>query len=275
MTRTLVAVLASTHPGPTVLVTAVNVALGAAAGLDPARLALLGGAMLFNQVSVGLSNDWLDAERDRRAGRSDKPLARGDVPLAIARAIAFAAIAVSLALTLPLGPLATLAQAVGIAAGWSYNLGLKATPASLLAYLVGFGVMPAIATLARPEPAWPALWVVGVAALLGAAAHFANAAPDLEEDAREGIRGLPHRIGRRASIAATWLALLAAAGLLVLGLGAAPASLGAAGLVLALAVLGVATPLGRGTTRSPFRLIMAAALVVAVALVAATTSIHP
>ncbi|MAT16962.1 MAG: 1,4-dihydroxy-2-naphthoate prenyltransferase, partial [Leifsonia sp.] len=43
-------------------------ALGVAAGLDAVRVALVGVVMLFNQFSVGLSNDWLDAARDRRAG---------------------------------------------------------------------------------------------------------------------------------------------------------------------------------------------------------------
>ena len=70
------------------------------------------------------------------------------------------------------------------APSWSYNLGLKSTPLSLVAYLVGFGVLPAIATLARADPAWPSWWAVTVGALLGAAAHFANAAPDLEDDAK-------------------------------------------------------------------------------------------
>ena len=61
------------HPGPTVAVTAVAVLLGAGVGLDGARLALLGLVFLLDQASVGLSNDWLDAPRDRAVGRGDKP----------------------------------------------------------------------------------------------------------------------------------------------------------------------------------------------------------
>ncbi|HEY9478393.1 MAG TPA: 1,4-dihydroxy-2-naphthoate prenyltransferase, partial [Microbacteriaceae bacterium] len=59
----------SAHPGPSLVVTAVTVILGWGVGLEPARLALLGLAMLIGQFSVGLSNDWLDAARDAAAGR--------------------------------------------------------------------------------------------------------------------------------------------------------------------------------------------------------------
>jgi len=269
MVRRGLALLGSTHPGPSVVVTTVAVALGVAAGLDAVRVALVGVVMLFNQFSVGLSNDWLDAARDRRAGRSDKPVARGAVSVAAVRASALVSLIASLTVALVLGPLVLAANVVSVAAGWSYNLGLKSTPLSLVAYLVGFGVLPAIATLARADPAWPSWWAVTVGALLGAAAHFANAAPDLEDDAREGIRGLPQLLGRRRSIALTWLGLAAAIAVLLLGWGVTPVSVAAAMVTLALGLLGLLTPLGRGQTRAPFRLIMLAALVIVVALVTA------
>ena len=263
------ALLGSTHPGPSLVVTTVAVALGVAAGLDAARAALLGVAMLFNQFSVGLSNDWLDADRDRRANRGDKPIARGEVSVAVVRAAALVSLVVSLVAVVPLGILALAMNALNLAAGWAYNLRLKFTAFSVAAYLVGFGSLPALATAARAEPAWPAWWAVAVGALLGAAAHFANAAPDLDEDAREGIRGLPQLLGRRVSIALTWLGLAAAAIVLLLGWGLTPASVAAAVMTLALGVIGLTTPLGRGDTRAPFRLIMLAALVIVVALVTA------
>ena len=77
MPNTVVALARSTHPGPTVAVTAISVVLGFGVGLDPVRLVLLGLMIFTNQLSVGLSNDWIDADRDRVVGRSDKPVARG------------------------------------------------------------------------------------------------------------------------------------------------------------------------------------------------------
>ena len=47
--------------------TLIPVVLGASIGLEPWRLTALGAAMLCGQASVGLSNDWLDAERSLRS----------------------------------------------------------------------------------------------------------------------------------------------------------------------------------------------------------------
>lgn len=261
MPRAIPALLAATHPGPTVFVSLVTVLLGAAAGLDAGRLALLGAAMLLNQASIGWANDWLDAARDRAARRRDKPAARGDVPIALVRSAALVAAPVSIALALPLGPGAVAANAVMLLSGWAYDLRLKATPLSVAPYLTGFGALPALATLALPDPRLPAWWAVAAAALLGAAAHFTNAAPDLDEDRAAGVHGLPHRVGRRASIVLAWVALLGAAVALLAGIGATPVAGAGVAASAGLAVAGLATPLRRGTSRWAFRLVMLAALV--------------
>ncbi len=85
----IAALALSTHPGPAVAVTAIAVILGIGVGLEPWRVMVLGVAFLLNQASVGLSNDWLDADRDRAVGRTDKPVARGDLSPAAARNAAF------------------------------------------------------------------------------------------------------------------------------------------------------------------------------------------
>ncbi|MES1212758.1 MAG: UbiA family prenyltransferase, partial [Leifsonia sp.] len=110
MLRHAGALARSAHPGPTLAVTAVAVLLGVAVGLEPWRVALLGLAMLFDQLSVGLSNDWIDADRDRAVGRTDKPVARGDIAAGAVRAAAWVCAAAALLLTLPLGLAATAAH---------------------------------------------------------------------------------------------------------------------------------------------------------------------
>jgi 4-hydroxybenzoate polyprenyltransferase len=47
-------------------------------------------------------------------------------------------------------------------------------------------------------------------ALIGLAVHLANTAPDIEADARAGVRGMAHRLGERASLAVAWSAFAAA-----------------------------------------------------------------
>jgi 4-hydroxybenzoate polyprenyltransferase len=112
---------------------------------------------------------------------------------------------------------------VFILSAWAYNLGAKATVLSVVPYVVSFGILPLVVTLARGEPALASPWALLAGALLGVAAHFANVLPDLEDDAATGIRGLPHRLGPRA-VGLTIAGALAAASIaLVLGLGVAPA----------------------------------------------------
>ena len=51
----------------------------------PGTAALVVAAVLAGQLSVGWSNDLVDVGRDRRAGRTDKPLATGEASLAVVR----------------------------------------------------------------------------------------------------------------------------------------------------------------------------------------------
>jgi 4-hydroxybenzoate polyprenyltransferase len=267
MPSKLAALARSTHPGPSLAVSLVVVVLGIGLGLDAARLALLGLALLANQFSVGLSNDWLDAERDRTVGRTDKPVALGLVGTGTVRTAAFACAGLSIMLGLALGPAAAAASVVFLACGWSYNAWLKNTAFSVVPYVVGFGSIPLIVSLARQHPAIAAPWAIGVGALLGIAAHFANVLPDLDDDRRTGVSGLPHRLGRRASGAVIWLALAAGGILAFLG-PAGPTSalqwVGLAATVLLAAAIAVA--LQRPPTRLLFQLIIAAALVNVVVL---------
>ena len=272
----MVPLLRSTHPGPGLAVTIVAVLLGVAVGLEPWRVAVLGLALLFDQASVGLSNDWIDAERDRAVGRADKPVARGQIGVGAVRAAAWISAAAALLLTLPLGLAATAVHAVALASAWAYNALLKNTAVSVLPYAVSFGLLPAIASLARPVPVLPAWWVFVAGASLGIAAHFANVLPDFDDDRRTGIRGLPHRLGLRPSIVITWVALLLGAAAVTIGVATGPTGIPVFAVVgalisLVIAVVGLVIALRRGVGRWLFRLVIAAALVDVVMLVLAGT----
>ena len=257
----------SSHPGPSLAVTIITVGLGFSAGLDPFRLVVLGISMLAGQLSVGLSNDWIDAERDAAVGRKDKPIVLGLIGAPEVRNAATVSAALMVVLAIPLGWRAELVLVIAVGAAWTYNAWLKRSPVSIVPYLIGFGALPAIATLSRPVPALPALWALGVGALLGAAGHFANTLPDLVDDAATGVRGLPQLLGRRWSSALTYLVLLAASVLEFFGtggLGFLPGELGLGAAVL-IAIAGgvmIARP-----TRWHFRLIILAALVDVVVLI--------
>ncbi|MEX5721670.1 UbiA family prenyltransferase, partial [Geodermatophilus maliterrae] len=129
------ALAVATHAGPTVAVTVVATLLAVAAQLSAGRVALVGLAVLAGQVSIGWSNDWLDADRDRAVARADKPVVQGAVDPAALRTAALAAAAAAVVLSLLLGPVPGLLLLVLVASGWAYNAGLKRTAASGLPYV--------------------------------------------------------------------------------------------------------------------------------------------
>ncbi len=206
----------SCHPIPSVAVTGVSAGLAALAGLPLDRGALVTGAVFAGQLSIGWSNDYLDADRDRAVRRSDKPLATGAMrPRAVGIA-AVVALALTVALSAALGWPGGAAALVTVVAAWAYNLGLKATALSWLPYAIAFGLAPAVVTLSDSTPRWPHAWLLTACALLGVAAHLANVLADLGDDVATGIRGFPHRIGARATaLTAAALLLTASATILV------------------------------------------------------------
>jgi 4-hydroxybenzoate polyprenyltransferase len=260
-----VALLRASHPGPAFAVTAVTAILGAGLGLDPVRLVLLGLAMLAGQLSIGWSNDWIDADRDRAVARSDKPIATGAVSPGLVRNAAIVAAVAVIPLSFALGPWAGIVNVVGVASGWSYNAWLKRTIFSGVPYLVTFGLLPLFVTLSLPEPHAAAPWAIAAGALLGFGAHFANVLPDLQDDARTGVSGLPHRMGRVAAGVVAFGSLAVSAALIVFGpttSGLAVSTLGYLAFVanLVIAASGVYLAQSRPPTRLLFQLIIASAL---------------
>lgn len=263
--RLIGGLLAASHPVPTAVVTVLALVLTAGAGASAATVALVGLAVLAGQLSVGLSNDWLDAQRDRAVGRRDKPVVVGAVPVATVRAAALAAAAVCAVASWATGPVPGTLHLVAVASAWTYNLGLKRTAASWLPYAVSFGLLPAFLVTAAGGAPPVALVVTG--ALLGAGAHVANVLPDLEDDAATGVRGLPHRLGRRTSSVLAPVLLAAGVGVVVGGLpGRSGAVLAAATVAGLLALAAGGTALRWPDSRAPFALSMGVA-VVAVGLV--------
>ena len=254
----------SCHPAPTITVTVVAALLGVGFLLSAAELGLVVLTVLVGQLSIGWSNDWLDAPLDLVAGRADKPSAQGEVAVTTLRTAALSALVLVVPLSLASGWRAGAAHLLLVASGWVYNLRLKATPWSPVPYMVGFSALPVyVALVGDADIAW---WVPVAGGLLGVAAHFANVAPDVDADLRSGVRGLPQRVGARASLVIS-LAVLAMAGLLaVVHLGSASA----------LWWLVVVTPplvgtwlLVRGATRGVFVVVMVAAVLDVMALVIA------
>jgi 4-hydroxybenzoate polyprenyltransferase len=236
---TLSRLVRACHPEPTAAVTALAAALAASVGASPWKV---GAAFLSGQLSVGWSNDWVDAARDLAVGRRDKPVVQG-LPVATVRAAALGALVACVPLSLLMGVWPGAAHLVAVAAAWQYNAHLKASVWSFAPYALAFGLVPSVVTLGlhgHPAAPW---WATGAGALLGLGAHGANVLPDLEDDLTTGVRGLPQRLGRPATSLLSGLALVGATVLLAVGPGTT--ALGVVAVVLSVLVFGAGLAAGR------------------------------
>ncbi|SDQ65547.1 UbiA family prenyltransferase [Microbacterium sp. cf332] len=273
--QTVRALWGASHPGPSVVVTTLSLALGLAVGLEPWRMVVLVVSVLLGQLSIGISNDAIDRERDRAVGRTDKPLVRGAVSNRTAWLAAGGSFVIALALSAVLGWGMLIAHTVTIASGWAYNLGLKSTPVSVVPFLVSFGLFPSLATLSASDPSLAAPFAAVAGAALGAAVHLTNVLPDLDDDRETGVRGLPHMLGAAASVFVAVAGIVVAAiAVLAGGRGEGPLPWLFFGAVLVLAIAVVVRMRLRGPDRAGFRLVMAAALVLAAQLVVAAGSLR-
>jgi 4-hydroxybenzoate polyprenyltransferase len=234
--RTVVGFVRACHLEPTIAVTTVVTLLAASAGRGPAGTVAVAVAVLAGQLSVGWSNDYLDADRDRAAQRVRKPIVSGGVDRDAVGIAAVFALVVAAGLSFLSGWPAALAHIAGVGAAWAYNARLKNTVFSAVPYAVAFGLLPGFVVWGLPGQPAPPAWLVATGALLGVGAHFANVLPDLELDAVTGVRGLPHRLGRRMAGVVAVLTLVAASAVLLFASGAFSVTVGVVVLAAAIAV---------------------------------------
>jgi 4-hydroxybenzoate polyprenyltransferase len=260
-----------THPGPSLLVTVLVVAAAGVLGMrfpPPRTVVGLVLVMLPAQLAIGALNDWADWNLDA-AAKPHKPIVRGAVPRRAALVFALCAFAVSLLTAAYLGVGVLLAGILAVAAGSTYDLWLKRTPAAVLAWWAGFAAVPlmAMAITGRPRGA---LVVVPLAGMVALALLLANGLPDSEGDARGGAHTLPTALGARGALVVLSVALLAASAYtLVFGvvLGQGALAVVAAALLAAAALMPLA---GRRVGRRAFALL---ALLLAVATVTWLTAL--
>lgn len=262
------------HPLPSVVVTAGATVLAVAAGNTASTCVLLAAAVLAGQLSVGWSNDRIDAARDRRVGHEGKPLARGELPLRVVDYAIVGAVLATVLLSLLLGWRAGLLHLAAVAAAWLYNGWLKLTWLSWLPYAFAFGALPAVATLALPTHPAPAVWIMVASALLGVAVNFVNVLPGLATQPRSDVHSLPDRLGGRASLLVAAVLLVTVAAMVVWFPPDAPTAGTLAGgtLAAALVICGVPIYWPRAHTRQPFFGLL---IVAAVELLTLVLTAHP
>lgn len=175
------------HPFPSLLDGAVTVAIGLAAGGEPATALRLGLAMTLLQFAIGAANDL--ADRPFELDRPDKPLATGALPVTAASALGVGSAAAGLALAAPSGPVVLALALVGLGVGLGYDLRLKRTPWSWVALAVAFPILVAFAWYGATGVVDRRLVaLLPAAALAGASLALGNALVDPDRDRAAGIR---------------------------------------------------------------------------------------
>ncbi len=244
------------------MVTAAVTALALALGRGPIGGLSVLFAVLAGQLSVGWANDAYDAERDRRAQRSDKPVVLG---LVSERTLWMAA-GTAAAVCVPLsafagGVIGGAAHVLAVASAWAYDLWLKTSVWSFIPYMVSFGLVAPFLTYGLTPPQPPAGWAIATLSLLGLGAHLANGIPDIDTDRATDSQGVVGRLGRPASGSLAVVALLAATALLVTHLDL-PVTIAIATLMglTAASILAATTAGGRYLFRALLILALSAAL---------------
>lgn len=217
-----VSLLLTCHPLPAVAMTAALTVAAALSGRTGVECALVAATVFSGQLTIGWINDVVDAERDRRTGRQDKPVALGWIDPGTVNFATACVVLLVIPLSVANGTAAGLAHLAFVLSAWLYNLYFKQTVLSWLPYAVSFGLLAAFLSYGGLggglHGAPPTVAMTVVAALLGVGIHFLNALPDLVEDNEMGLRHLPLRIALR--IGATRLLWISAAftGLMALAL---------------------------------------------------------
>lgn len=182
------------HPFPSLVVTTVTVALVFLADSSPpvSTAVVLGVTMLWYQFAIGVANDLVDA-RDDAQSKPWKAIPRGVVSRTVAISLAAGLAGGGMLVSSTLRGEAWLIGMAGLACGLAYDVQLKRTVLSWLAFSIAIPLIPVWVFVALDR--WEGLlWAAfPVGALLGLALHLANQAPDVPKEA--GMRGLAHRLG--------------------------------------------------------------------------------
>ena len=214
MARRIIGLLRASHFGPNLLVTFISLFFALLYWWEgPAIVIAIG--VFCGQLVVGWSNDVIDYKDDLLHNRQKKPLVSGQISLRLLQNClrVMTPLAIVINLFGPLGFVGGGLSVLAIGLAVAYNFYFKFTIFSWLPYAIAFGALPSCMALSKEQA--PELWMWLGGALLGTAAHFLNVVKDMDEDRVSGIKGLPQRLGTKASFV-TAIALIALAAVVIL-----------------------------------------------------------
>lgn len=167
------------------------------------RFVMLLATMALAQVSIGAINEWAD-RHDDAVGKPWRPLPSGAISPGVALALGVASLIAALALSATIGMDLLALTAVGLAAGHSYNLALRRTALSFLAYTIALPLVPIWASVGAGQFDGRLIWLYLVGLPATIQIHLANALPDLDADKRADHLALAQLLGPTRAIWMCW-----------------------------------------------------------------------
>lgn len=177
---------------------------------------------LFQQIFVGLQNDYVDRDFDKLYGKS-KAIAKGWVKAKTALILSIICYLIFTGLSIGLGKDAIIGYWIVLyiqganAIAMIYNLYAKNSPVSLVPLLIAFPLAPIFAWLVYGGFEWQHLWYLPMFAIIAISGHISNELPDIENDEKYGNRNFIVIIGKKVSTI-VFLIGVGIAGTLVLAL---------------------------------------------------------
>ena len=165
---------------------------------DTLRILQLVGTMLPIQLCIGVINDVVDLPADTVA-QPYKPLVRGVMRRRTAAWLGVVLGIVGLASAATINVATLGLGAAALAAGLSYDLGLRRTVLSWVPWWGGMAVLPLASYASAGAIPSRLLVLIPLSALIALGLHLANALPDIDTDRAAGVRSLPVLVGVGAS----------------------------------------------------------------------------
>lgn len=158
-------------------------------------------AVLVAQLIMGLVNDLLDVDVDRRSGAENKPVAEGIIPTGNASFATAVLLLLVLPLSLQNGTAAGVFLLSTLVVGYVHNRWLHRTALSWVGWSATFALLTYFVTLGgwgrEADGSAPITSFMLLCAVLGFLVHFLTSLPDLVVDNAAGVRHLPLRVALR------------------------------------------------------------------------------
>ena len=219
--------LLAAHPVQALVLGAVVGGLALLSDRTFGQAVMSGLAVLIVQLALGLHNDVSDVALDRKAGRTTKPIAAGELPSGNATYVAIVLLVLAIPVALQSGTVAGVALLATLPIGYVHNRILHRTFASFLGWMATFALFPVFLAYGGwgggrhgDDPTWQ--FIVAFA-FVGLCAHLATSLPDLVVDNAAGVKSLPLRIALKTGaprllVITVVLSVLVLAAVIVVGI---------------------------------------------------------